>query len=50
MICQITNVPKRSSETLENSFERFGEGIATNINKEKSLSPVMNEMVKSLVK
>lgn len=51
MICQITNVPKRSSETLETSFVNFGEGIdTTSISKAKSLSPVMNEIVKEFSK
>lgn len=46
MICQITNVPKRSSENLSTSFNDFGKDIKhTNINNEKSLSPYMNQIV-----
>lgn len=46
MICQITNVPKNSRETLENSFKGFGTGIAgSSLGKEKSMNAFMNDIV-----
>lgn len=51
MICQITNVPRRSSESLNDSFKNFGKGIdTTDISKAKSLSPIMNEIVQEFSK
>lgn len=51
MICQITNIPKSSSEDIKKTFDNFGKGIdATNISKEKSLNPFMNEVVKEFSK
>ncbi len=51
MICQITNVPTRSSESLEDSFKKFGVGIeTTDINKAKSLSLFINEIVNEFSK
>lgn len=51
MVCQITNIPGRSSESLNDSFKDFGKAIDTNaISKAKSLSPIMNEIVNEFSK
>lgn len=51
MICQITNVPKRSSESLNDSFKDFGKNINVDaMSEEKSLSPIMNEIVNEFSK
>lgn len=51
MICQITNIPRHSSENLNTSFNDFGKDInLTDISKEKSLSPIMNQIVKEFSK
>lgn len=51
MICQITNIPGRSSEDIESFVKDLRKGInTTGINKAKSLGPFMNEIVKEFSK
>lgn len=51
MVCQITNIPKSNSESLEDSFNEFGKNInLNNINTTSSLSLFMNEIVKEFSK
>lgn len=51
MICQITNIPSRSSENIESSVKDLGKEINTaSISKSKSLGPIMNEIVKEFSK
>ncbi|MGE7543788.1 MULTISPECIES: hypothetical protein [Sporosarcina] len=51
LICQITNIPGRSSEDIESFVKDLGKGINTlGINKAKSLGPFINEIVKEFSK
>lgn len=51
MICQITNIPRQSSGSIESSFSELGKGIDTDsINTAKSLNPFINEIVKEFSK
>ncbi|PIC74007.1 hypothetical protein [Sporosarcina sp. P17b] len=51
MVCQITNLPGRSSQSLNDSFKNFGETIDQNaISKAKSINPIMNEIVNEFSK
>lgn len=51
MICQITNIPGRSSGNIESFVNELGKEInQTSIGKSKSLGPFMNEVVKEFSK
>lgn len=51
MICQITNVPERSSDSLQQSMNKMGKGIdPTKIQNENSLSPFVNDIVNEFSK
>lgn len=46
MICQVTNVPRNSSESLETSFKNFGKDIdGSSLGKQKSMNAFMNDIV-----